>query len=252
MSRAKGKGNATLQTPQTSKQDASILHMWSSDNTSQPKGKTQEDLQGEGDTLTHFQQPPSREDMQAWFQDLQDKFMSTVQEQFTTMKNDMKQVVQDIKVDMAKLEERTDIIGKTIQSVEEETQQVSQTQKHLARLTHNLEIQCEDLENRSRRSNIRIKNLAESVLDKDLKMAVKEVFREVLEAQDTEVIGVDSVHRVGPKRSGAPGERPRDVLVALSSYPQKEQILRKAREMEHIRMNGQEIQLYQDLALVAL
>ncbi|XP_069465269.1 tropomyosin-like [Ambystoma mexicanum] len=226
--------------------------MWSADNAVSRRRKTLTESSQE-QSQSH---PPatlaSKEHMQMWFRELQDKFMTTVQDQFNTMREDMKQAVQELQVDVAKLEERTDMLERIVQNAEEEAQQHSETQEHLVRLTHNVELQCEDLENRSRRSNIRIENMVEAGEDKDLKMAVQVVFRDILAMEEAEYIKIDRVHRVGPRRKGEPGERPRDVLVAMSSYPQKQQILRKARGMDHIRMNGVEIQLFQDLALVTL
>ncbi|XP_069467854.1 uncharacterized protein [Ambystoma mexicanum] len=127
----------------------------------------------------------TKADMQNCFKKLESQFLLSIHEQFQTLKEDMKQSLQEVKIDIAKLEERTDTLEKVVQQIED-TQKSDEMFEQLARISNNLELQCEDLENRLRRSNIRIKNLPESIKDKNLQGTVTQLFAEIL-AEDPEL-----------------------------------------------------------------
>ncbi|XP_069502655.1 uncharacterized protein [Ambystoma mexicanum] len=133
----------------------------------------------------------SKEDMKMWFGEFQAQFMAKTETQFESMKNEMKKAIQELGSEIKSLGERMDTLEKITQNLDEEMQQYAELQEQLLRRTHNLEIQCEDLENRSRRSNIRIKNMVESIDDRDLKTAVQQVFKEILAAKEEEEVSID-------------------------------------------------------------
>ncbi|XP_069498864.1 rho-associated protein kinase 1-like [Ambystoma mexicanum] len=144
----------------------------------------------------------TKEEMQNCFKDFQDQCLLSFQEHFKSLKEDRKQSLQEVKKDIAKLEERTDTLEKAVQQMEDKNNKSEEALEHLSRLSYNLELQCEDLENRLRRSNIRIRNLPESIEDKDLPETVQQLFTEVLEEDTEPQIMIDRLHR----RSNAPNK----------------------------------------------
>lgn len=109
-----------------------------------------------------------------------------------------------------------------------------------------LALQVLDLENRSRRSNIRIRGVPESIKQADLANTVTSIFNFYLNRAEEEYIEFDRLHRVPGRRSQ--GDRPRDILVKLHYHTTKEDIMQKARDKGPTTVEGAEVILLQDLA----
>uniref|UniRef100_A0A803JBS4 L1 transposable element RRM domain-containing protein n=1 Tax=Xenopus tropicalis TaxID=8364 RepID=A0A803JBS4_XENTR len=119
----------------------------------------------------------------------------------------------------------------------------------LERSVHALSEHTEDLENRSRRNNIRIRNIPESYTD--LRKLLDLLFTKLLPEYATELLLIDRVHRsLRPKPQH--GEPPRDVVVRLHYFETKEDLLRSARTHKAVEIDGESIQMYQDLSPVTL
>lgn len=85
-----------------------------------------------------------------------------------------------------------------------------------------IQLHIDDLENRSRRQNIRLRRITESVPQSELCSTVTNIFNCYLDGTpDTDII-IDRVHRTMGPRSG-PSDRLRDVL-CLHSFILKEEI----------------------------
>ena len=107
-------------------------------------------------------------------------------------------------------------------------------------------LKCEDLENRLRRENIRIRDLEEGAEGPDVEAFITGMFHEILDNPMTK-IKIDRVHRVGPPMT-AVKRRPRDILVKMRSFKLKEEILKKARQKGDTSFQGFKCALYQDIA----
>ncbi|CAH2245333.1 Hypothetical predicted protein [Pelobates cultripes] len=109
--------------------------------------------------------------------------------------------------------------------------------------------QVEDLENRGRRNNIRVRGLPESE---------GETPREVLEGLFTQLLGeeappdfgLERAHRAlrPPRRDGLP----RDLVCCFQSFQLKESIMRAARALRTITYMDSHVSLYQDLSPLTL
>lgn len=107
---------------------------------------------------------------------------------------------------------------------------------------------CDDLENRSRRFNLRILNIAEgSEAGKDPVKFMSEVLMEMM---GPEVFSappeLERAHR-SPTSRASRGSSPRTFLVCFSSFQQKEAALRWARNHE-IKFRGATVRIYQDVS----
>lgn len=119
--------------------------------------------------------------------------------------------------------------------------------------TQNLELldRIDDLENRSRRANLRIINIPEGSEDgKDVVKFVAEMLVQVLGPEVfTTPPELERAHRSPTFRSPESGRRksPRTFLVCFSKFQQKEAALNWARNHE-LKFQGTVIRIYQDLS----
>lgn len=109
----------------------------------------------------------------------------------------------------------------------------------------------EDLDNRGRRNNIRVRGIPESVLTDQIPSVLQRVFNSLLEKpEDTEIEFVRA-HRALRAR-GPDTLPPRDIICCLQSFALKEEIMFKARRNDQIIFNGECIKLFQDLSQITL
>lgn len=87
----------------------------------------------------------------------------------------------------------------------------------------------EDMEDRSRRNNLRLRGPPEVTGAEDLTDTALAIFCSIDGVELPERVTLDRIHRaLGPRRSDP--ARPRDVIFRLHYYTHKEQIIRKAWE----------------------
>lgn len=87
----------------------------------------------------------------------------------------------------------------------------------------------EDQENRNRRNNIRIRGLPEATGDEDLLPSIWGIFKGLLGQVADHPLKIDRVHRGLCPRNLA-SDIPRDVICRVHHFPEKEFIMKKARE----------------------
>ncbi|KAJ1172202.1 hypothetical protein NDU88_004050 [Pleurodeles waltl] len=107
-------------------------------------------------------------------------------------------------------------------------EQLQQEAIHLKEQHIDLQAHTEDLENRTRLNNLRIRGTPHGAEDGDVESYVEALFAQVLDASDDKWIQLDRAHRVGLPQPGP--WRNTDIVVSVHDFPVKEQILRKARE----------------------
>ncbi|CAH2277834.1 Hypothetical predicted protein [Pelobates cultripes] len=109
-------------------------------------------------------------------------------------------------------------------------------------------LHIEDLDNRGRRNNLRLRGLPET---EDSPQQLQEILLEIL----NEILGRDHqapiefvrAHRaLRPK--GAPDSPPRDVICCLANFALKETILKQARGRRSLTYRNQDLQLFPDLS----
>lgn len=127
------------------------------------------------------------------------------------------------------------------------TATVSSHATHLMLMNRHLE----DLDNRGRRQNNRVRGIPEKVEPAQIKQALQAVFIELLERPKETDIDFVKAHRALAARP-ADTAPPRDIICCLQSFPLKEEILNKARKNDQILFNDHNIALYQDLSHITL
>lgn len=120
------------------------------------------------------------------------------------------------------------------------------TCKTLSRENEALKLKTDDLENRSRRNNIRITGLPEKV-EGSHPTAFMEVFLEETFGAESfpSPPSVDRAHRVAISRRKQ-DDPPRPFIARIHRYQDKERILKLAREAGSLSFRGSEIHIYPD------
>lgn len=107
----------------------------------------------------------------------------------------------------------------------------------------------EDLDNRNRRNNIRVRGLPESSRPEDLRSVLQTIFNNLLGVPASTHIEMDRAHRALKPKDQA--SKPRDVICRVHLFALKEDIMRKARLIKLI-VDGAPIQLFPDLSWITL
>ncbi|CAH2285546.1 Hypothetical predicted protein [Pelobates cultripes] len=170
-----------------------------------------------------LQNLPSKEEIAVMLTKLE----SSVQDQLSKMTSEVKQIsnrVGDLE------EDRDQILDRLLQL--EQGQESRDT-----KLLYNMK-NTEDLDNRSRRNNIRIRGLPEAQgTNEDLQIVLQSLFNRMLQRPEDTHILLDRAHRaLRPK--GLAQEAPRDIICRVHYYSEKEAIMRSARETAEITYNN--------------
>lgn len=111
-----------------------------------------------------------------------------------------------------------------------------------------LQEKCTDLEDRSRRQNIRIVGVAEGAESNNITGFAAKFLAEVLGADNFDSpIVIDRAHRslISKPRSG---ERPRPIIVRLHYFTEKEKILRLSRNKGNLHFDGSPVYIFPDIS----
>ena len=110
-----------------------------------------------------------------------------------------------------------------------------------------LAYQQDDIENRNRRNNIRIRGIPESVDAKALPAAETAIFNQLLQRPKDDPIELDRVHRTSGPQTQDPSFI-RDTLCRIHFYKIKESIMRAASSQDTILFNNTPVMLLPDLS----
>lgn len=150
----------------------------------------------------------------------------------------------DIKVDFQSLGERMGAIESkldiTVSRANQNTAQIQLLQEQLETAIARID----DLENRSRRQNLRIRGLPESITDTS--EAVQDLFKSLIPNISQNRLELDRAHRaLGPPRKDG---NPRDIIVKPHFFSVKEEIMKLARSQPQLQCKGFPIQIFADLS----
>ncbi|KAJ1114206.1 hypothetical protein NDU88_002445 [Pleurodeles waltl] len=169
---------------------------------------------------------------------------------FATLKQEIAAEVKELKRKVVELRQRVDTLEQA--RVAQEVELDRHRRELLILHDKNLELQhqLEDLENRSRSSNIRIKGVPPQAVTGKLEDFVERLFRHVAPDLRDQTLVLDGTHRVG-RMTSSPGQA-QDRLTRLHHYKQQEIIMMVARDHPVIEFEGFHVGLFQDLSLQTL
>ncbi|KAJ1125455.1 hypothetical protein NDU88_003887 [Pleurodeles waltl] len=171
-------------------------------------------------------------------------------EDFATLKQEIMADIKDLKREVVDLGQCVDTIELTPDAREEEMDCHRRELLTLQDKNQDLQYQIEDLENRSRCSNIRIKGVPAQAVTGTLEDFVVHLFHHVAPALKEQNIVLHRTHRAG-RPAHVPG-RAQDILTCLHNYKQKEVIMAAVCDTTSIEFEGHRISLYQDLSMITL
>lgn len=169
----------------------------------------------------------------------------------TDIKATLSAAIVDLRIDIHSLSDR-------IHEVEQVTMKHDQVLRKATRKidTHTIQLReiqwhVEDLDNRGRRHNLRIRGMPEMVTSEHLSPAVTSLFNDLLNRPPLTQINMERMHRaLHPK--GRDTDPPRDIICCIVDFKLKEEILRQARSRQQLLHNGHTIQIFQDLSSITL
>lgn len=108
-----------------------------------------------------------------------------------------------------------------------------------------------DMEDRVRRSNIKIRGIQETVQQHDLRNYASQLFATILPDMSKCDFTIDRIHRL-PKPSYLSDNVPRDVILRLNLYQTKERLMAVSRQKDQIPAPYTNLQFYADLSQFTL
>uniref|UniRef100_A0A087YQ59 L1 transposable element RRM domain-containing protein n=1 Tax=Poecilia formosa TaxID=48698 RepID=A0A087YQ59_POEFO len=150
------------------------------------------------------------------------------------------------------LKERTDVLEQRLEEAERRTgasEDVSQRNERVLRYMLRREAfltnQCDDLQNRMRRNNLRIYQVPEGSEKQDMVGFVKDIFRNTLLLQED--LSIERAHRALGSRP-ADINPPRSIIVRFTDYAAREAVLQRAWSQKQIVIQGKRIYFDQDFS----
>lgn len=178
--------------------------------------------------------------------DIQETLAETVTNMFTKLQ-----------AEVSNHGQRLDDIESRVQSWETTADEMHSHIQSLLSDNRRLSEKVDDLENRSRRNNLRIVGLPESILPAELPMICEKELPEILGL--TTICKVERAHRLGPDLRMQKGnqntsaknkiDRPRQVIVKYLDYSDKTSILRLFRSFKGgVNLRGHKILVFGDFS----
>lgn len=115
----------------------------------------------------------------------------------------------------------------------------------------NLKAKLADLEDRSRRNNLKLRGVPETVLNTHLNQYACDLIKAVLPSIPASEVVIDRIHRL-PKPSYLSDDIPRDVIMRVHFYHVKDQLMTSFRKNNQIPERFSRLQVYADLSQYTL
>lgn len=159
--------------------------------------------------------------------------------------------LQEIRTEVQVIDDRLTREEASVGSLELRVTQLEKAQQRHQEQLAEVQLHAEDLENRSRRQNLRFRGIPEATGQEDLSATVSAIIHTILDGDLPASLEFDRVHRaLGPRLADA--DRPRDVLCRLHRYSHKEQIMRAARLKGTVDFDGAQIAIFPDISRATL
>ncbi|KAI4902240.1 hypothetical protein NFI96_015028 [Prochilodus magdalenae] len=127
----------------------------------------------------------------------------------------------EMKAEMTKLEKRITETEGRISTTEDNGRRYENAIRYLLRREIDLTARCEDLQNRSRRNNLRIYRVPEGSEGKDVKVFVKELLHSALQPMPEVNLQIERAHRSLIAKPKDPIATPRSLIVKFVDYSVK-------------------------------
>uniref|UniRef100_A0A8C5PBN0 Uncharacterized protein n=1 Tax=Leptobrachium leishanense TaxID=445787 RepID=A0A8C5PBN0_9ANUR len=170
------------------------------------------------------------------------EFSSSLSARLDTMSADIRKDIQEIGDRTSHLENKmSEMADNTMAAA------VESLETKLLQCTNKLA----DLEDRSRRHNLKIRGIPETIHPRDLMAYVTDLFTHLLPRVALDTLLMDRIHRI-PKPPSAPQKAPRDVILKMHYYKPREDVLRAMRKPEILGSQYDHLEIYPDFSKATL
>lgn len=163
------------------------------------------------------------------------------------LQQDMLSFMQKSKMEMDALGERVDYIEHKMNDFTEAHNDLVDSHVDLEDEIKHLKLKVSDLEDRSRRNNIKFRGIPENIKNSDLKQFLCRMMSDLIPTISPQELVIDRAHRL-PKPSHIPEKLPRDVIAKIHFYHVKDYLMQLARQRSPLPDPYAGIQLYSDLS----
>ncbi|XP_063819111.1 uncharacterized protein LOC135057144 [Pseudophryne corroboree] len=168
-----------------------------------------------------------------------------------SIRAEVQEAISGLKSDVDSLGTRVDAIERKQEELiafqQESEQEISQIRTDVMLLAD----KQEDLDNRGRRNNLRIRNVPETIEQNHLTDYLLRLFRSLAPSVPDDMLLLDRAHRALRPRSQE-AKTPRDVILRFHYFAVKDQVYAKTRRMTTIPFEGSDLLIFQDLSPVTL
>lgn len=160
-------------------------------------------------------------------------------------------LAQELRGEIDQLGDRTDTLESKFDELVKYVHVLEEDNVTLKQSIFQVQSQQEDLENRERRQNVRIRGIPETVPDKEIRPYLLGLFVAMAPHIPDIDWRLDRAHRsLAPKPP--PGTNPRDVIARLHYYESKEALMTATRNKHCIEYKGAKLQIFSDLSPITL
>uniref|UniRef100_A0A3B4X586 L1 transposable element RRM domain-containing protein n=1 Tax=Seriola lalandi dorsalis TaxID=1841481 RepID=A0A3B4X586_SERLL len=167
------------------------------------------------------------------------KLLDAIQETKEELTKHIDKKTADIQITLTKIESSLSTLSDQVEEIET---RVGANEDDINKLITHLKEKTDDLENHSRRSNIRILNVPEQAEGRDAAGFLEKFIPEILGNDNfTSPITLERAHRIGKK-----ADRPRPLIAKFLNFRDKEKVLRLARCKGEMTYENKKISFYPD------
>lgn len=147
---------------------------------------------------------------------------------------------------LGKMGERMTEAETRIEQVEEGSARSTRLLGYLLRRERQLEERCEELENYTRRNNLRVYGVGEGCESGDMVQWTEAFLRELLGIPASSPLQLERAHRSLQQRPADANAPPRSLVVRFVNHQHKQQVLAKAWQMKNLQYKGKRIYMDHD------
>lgn len=167
------------------------------------------------------------------------------------LQNDFKSMISEFKADIQSLVSRTEHVEKKMAEFAKSHNTLIDSHSTMEEEVTRLSAKVLDLEDRSRRNNIRIRGVPESVLPESLRAYLTDLMAAILPTCNSLDLTIDRIHRI-PKPKTIPPHLPRDTIARIHFFHIKDEFLKALRKSSELPERFRQLAIYPDLSAATM